>query len=516
MTSPARRAFLRKTTVAAAGASMLSLTSGTVTGDSDIPDTIEDDDGTGTVHIIRGSGSTDFHHPYLLYKPHTTPQTERPLFASLGGVRDVSSPEEAIQTAISEPILKIGWTTFWVAKNNQLPGLVPLFPTTPNDHPTSIQGLVLPSYRTDKINDNYHLEDLATDGYSKESLKRVDKQFAAMIRDAKARLSDEPYSVTEGIHGDGFSVGGDFFTRFAFLYPHLVSTLTAGGGGFAPLPKASLTVDDEEVELPYPLGTADYEQLTGQEFDKEEWKSINQYIYVGEDDEPWKTGDEIAHQTPSGRDPELGVKVFGRERVTEMFSTLRDEYKKEGASATFRIYENTGHRTTDETRSDVMEFHRRNFVEDFNVVAISAQKSTDRIAVGESVIVTVTAKNRTNIEATTSVTLVAGEIETETTGIHTPPRTSETIELETTFDEAGEYTLKVNEKTVGNPVTVTEQKVGSDTEESATNETGSPEESNSQPQGTTAEDQPGFGVIQSIAALGGVGYLIKQRISPDD
>jgi len=100
---------------------MLSLTSGTVTGDSDIPDTIEDGDGTGTIHIIRSSESTDFHNPYLLYKPHTTSQTERPPFASLGGVRDVSSPEEAIQTAISEPILKIGWSTFCVAKNNQLP-----------------------------------------------------------------------------------------------------------------------------------------------------------------------------------------------------------------------------------------------------------------------------------------------------------------------------------------------------------------------------------------------------------
>jgi len=55
---------------------MLSLTSGTVTGDSDIPDTIEDGDGTGTIHIIRSSESTDFHNPYLLYKPHTTSQTE--------------------------------------------------------------------------------------------------------------------------------------------------------------------------------------------------------------------------------------------------------------------------------------------------------------------------------------------------------------------------------------------------------------------------------------------------------
>lgn len=516
MTNHARRTFLRKTSVAAAGASVLSLTSRTAVADSDIPDTIEGDDGTGTVHIIRGSKSTDFHHPYLLYKPHTTPQAERPLFVSPGTLRDVSSPEEAIQTAISEPIHKIGWTTFWVAKNNQLPGLVPLFPTTPSDHPTSIQGLVLPSHRADKISDNYQLEDLATDGYSVESLKRIDKQFAAMIRDAKTRLSDEPYSVTEGIHGDGFSVSGDFLTRFALLYPHLVSTLTAGGGGFAPLPKPSLTVDDEEVELPYPLGTADYEQLTGREFDKEEWKSINQYIYVGEDDEPWKAGDEVAYQTPSGRDPELGVKVFGRERVTEMFSTLREKYNKEGASATFRIYENTGHRTTDKTRSGVMKFHKRNFVEDFNIVAISAQKSADRIAVGESVTVTVTAENRTSIEATTTVTLATGKAEAETTEIRTPPRASETIELETTFDEAGEYTLKVNEETVGNPVTVTERKAGSDTEESPANETTSPEEPNPQPQGTTAEDQPGFGVLESITALGGVGYLIKQRISADD
>jgi len=504
MANYARRAYLQKISVAAAGASLLSLTTESVAADSSILDTVEDDDGTGTIHVIANSDSTDFHHPYLLYKPDTTPQAERPLFVSPGTIRDVSSPVEAYQTAISKPIHKIGWSTFWVAKNNQLPGLVPLFPTTPNDHPTSIQGLVLPSYRSDDISSNYQLEDLATDGYSADSLKRIDKQFAAMIQDAKTRLSDEPYTVPEGIHGNGFSVSGDFLTRFAFLYPHLVNTLTVGGGGFAPLPKPSLIVDDEDIELPYPLGTADYEQLTGREFDKEEWKSINQYIYVGENDEPWKAGEQTAYQSPSTRDPELGVKVFGHERVTTMFPTLKEEYDREGASATFRIYENTGHKPTGETRSDVIEFHKRKLAREFDVVAISARKSTDRIPVDESVVVTVIAENRTNTEATTAVTLAAEGIEAETTEIHVSPKDSETIELETSFDEAGEYTLKVNERAVGNPVIVTEQKVDVDTDDP-----------NSESQGTTEVDQPGFGIIESIVALGGVSYLIKQQLSDE-
>jgi hypothetical protein len=118
--------FLRKASIAAVGTSLLSQTTGTVVADSDIPDKIEDDDETGTIHVIRSSESTDFHHPYLLYKPNITPRTERPLFVSPGTIRDVSSPEEAIQKAINGHIHKIGWSTFWLAKNNRLPGVVPL------------------------------------------------------------------------------------------------------------------------------------------------------------------------------------------------------------------------------------------------------------------------------------------------------------------------------------------------------------------------------------------------------
>ena len=41
---------------------------------------------------------------------------------------------------------------------------------------------------------------------------------------------------------------------------------------------------------------------------------------------------------------------------------------------------------------------------------------------------------------------------------------------------------------------------------------GQTDEPDSEQDEPTIEDQPGFGVVQTIAALGGIGYLIKRRI----
>jgi len=469
---------------------------------------------SGNVHIIRSTEETNFHHPYLLFKPDPEPQTERPLFISPSPLREVSSQEEAVQQARSMGMLQPDW--FETPNKNRLPGLIPLIPRTPNDGPDFIRTLTLPTYKSDKLHQNYQIDDLATDGYSPESLTRVDKQLTAMIDDAKTRLSDESYAIADQAHVTGFSAGGDFMTRFAFLYPHRVSTLSAGGGGFAPLPKASISVgDNEEIKLPYPLGTADYKQLTGREFDKEEWKSIDQFVYLGEDDEPRKEGDEVAAQAPSGRDTERGFEVFGRERVTSMFVTLQEVYNDVGASATFKLYENTGHEVTREMREDRISFHSRMLVEEHDVVDISVNQSTDEVRIGEPVIVTVRATNRANVRAATTVTLARNESEAESVDIQVDPHDTETIELETSFNNPGEYQLRVNEMTAGEPVVVTEERT-ENTDDSSTNGTESTEVSSSESEETSAEEVPGFSIIQSIAALGGFGYLLKRKISNSD
>ena len=431
MSDHTRRAFLRNTSATAVGSTALFAT-GTTTGDPDIPNVIEDDDGRGTIHIIRSTDASKFHHPYLLFKPDPPPKTKRPLFATLGQVRDVSSQEEALQQATGDPVLKVEWTQFNAAKFNRMAGIVPLFPTTPNDDPTFIPTLVLPSHNSAKLTEAYHLDELATDGYSVESLTRIDTQFAAMIADAQRRLSSESYPVADQIHLNGFSAAGDFATRFAFLYPHLVRALSAGGGGFAPLPTESMTVSSgDTVELPYPLGTADYEHVTGRTFDRAEWNSIAQLFYLGEDDEPRYDEDPTAYQHPSSRYPNRATAVFGHERVTSMFATLQDVYSSTGANASFTLYEDTGHEVTRDMLDDIIAFHSQQL----GVLSVTVDPQV--VPVNESVDVTVTVTDTTDdaVEgATVEIVSLNESVTTDAGG---------TATLSVTATKAGDLTVDV-------------------------------------------------------------------------
>jgi hypothetical protein len=174
-----------------------------------------------------------------------------------------------------------------------------------------------------------------------------------MIDDAKSRLTEVPYSVADQIHMGGFSASATFSNRFTFLYPEKVQTLSTGGSNVLPLPKAS----HDGTSLAYPLGTADYEQLTGGEFDLEAWAAVNRYLYVGQNDQPLPSTDERGYYYGSGRYLDTVEEVYGRNRVTERFPLVKEEYKAVSDSAEFEIYEEMGHEINEAARKAIEEFH---------------------------------------------------------------------------------------------------------------------------------------------------------------
>lgn len=104
---------------------------------------------------------------------------------------------------------------------------------------------------------------------------RIDEQVVRIINKSKAILKNEVgLAASDKIFLNGYSSSGVFAQRFALLHPDVVETACIGGAsGSIPVPTKDLS---------YPLGIADYEQLTGKEFDFENYSKIKFRYYVGE------------------------------------------------------------------------------------------------------------------------------------------------------------------------------------------------------------------------------------------
>ena len=104
---------------------------------------------------------------------------------------------------------------------------------------------------------------------------RIDEQVVRIINKSKVILKNEVgLTASDKIFLNGYSSSGVFAQRFALLHPDVVETACIGGAsGSIPVPTKDLS---------YPLGIADYEQLTGKEFDFENYSKIKFRYYVGE------------------------------------------------------------------------------------------------------------------------------------------------------------------------------------------------------------------------------------------
>ncbi len=104
---------------------------------------------------------------------------------------------------------------------------------------------------------------------------RIDEQLVRIIDKAKKIVKEErKIDLTDKIFLNGYSSSGVFAQRFALLHPELIGAICIGGAsGSIPIPIE---------KLGYPIGIADYKELTGKEFDMESYRKINFTYYVGE------------------------------------------------------------------------------------------------------------------------------------------------------------------------------------------------------------------------------------------
>ena len=197
-----------------------------------------------------------------------------------------------------------------------------------------------------------HALDRDTLTVSEGPLRRLDLQLVAMIEDARARLNAIGLATHEKVLLTGFSASGTFANRFTMLHPNHVHAVATGGvNGLLMLPIAAIN----SVQLPYPLGLADFEELRGTPFQIEAWRKIPQLIYMGAEDE----NDAVLFDDGySQEERALVFSVIGEQMQPDRWERCQALYWRAGATVMFRTYANIGHGTNNEVAGELVQFFR--------------------------------------------------------------------------------------------------------------------------------------------------------------
>ena len=272
-----------------------------------------------------------FHWPYVLYVPKA-PRAGRLLVVpnntgfgtdDLEVIRASASCEVRRQAALADAL--------------GAPLLVPLFPRP----------------ETEGGEDNLYLHALTRAALEAKApaLRRVDLQLLAMADDARRALAEKGIALDERLLLRGFSASGSFVNHFALLHPERVRAVACGSpGGWPAAPVAALNGE----ALPYPVGIADVEALTGRAVDARALKGVAWFFFLGDQDE----NDAVVFRDSfSKADEALVFRLFGPTPVAR-WKKAEDLYAKAGLDARFVLYPGVAHEVTPDMDADVTKFFR--------------------------------------------------------------------------------------------------------------------------------------------------------------
>lgn len=283
---------------------------------------------------VAADPAAGFHFPYLLWLPAGDGAQPPFLLVEPNNTGSVSDDFEVHRDAARRMVAdnSLG---HHVAEQLRLPFLVPVFP------------------RPETGWENYtHALDRDTLLLADAPLVRLDRQLAAMIRHARGVLAARGIEVGDRVLMNGFSASGTFANRFTFLHPEIVRATACGGINAIPmLPVAEL----DGTPLPYPLGLADYERVSGRPFDRDAWRAIPQLLYMGAEDD-----NDAVDFSDGYSDGERALvhTVLGARMLPDRWERCRQVYAASGGAATTRTYEGIGHGADRRIHDDLVAFFR--------------------------------------------------------------------------------------------------------------------------------------------------------------
>jgi len=181
------------------------------------------------------------------------------------------------------------------------------------------------------------------------------KQINSMIRYTRNFLKEKyNFILMKKIIAHGFSSSSKFVLRYASLYPENVNLLIAGGYAAQNiLPLKSITINNEKINLPYPIGIYNINKIRKQKrFDYkkyfQDFLNMKQFYYMGElEDKKSETAFSKIHTDMDLQ--EIYLKVFGDKMLPIQGTPNRFEEIKKIISdlnltnIEFKLYKNVSH-----------------------------------------------------------------------------------------------------------------------------------------------------------------------------
>lgn len=283
-----------------------------------------------SIELIPASPADGFNFPYVLRIPEKV--SDKPvLLVETNNTGNSDDFEETVAATVATA--RGSGIGPMISGALNMPLVIPVFPRPKTDWQIYTHAL-----DRDSI--------LLEEGHS---LHRLDLQLLAMSSDARKRLSRNGIEVPPEFLICGFSASGTFANRFSFLHPKRILGVVAGGVNATPmLPLA----DHGEHSLSFPLGTNDFGEIVGREFDLEAWRALPQMIFMGALDD----NDAVAYSDAySDSERETVHKVLGQDMGVR-WRAAQALYLEEKANVTFVTYGQIGHATTHRIHRDILSF----------------------------------------------------------------------------------------------------------------------------------------------------------------
>lgn len=206
-------------------------------------------------------------------------------------------------------------------------------------------------------------------GYDANTLLKLDEQLAAMIDHGIKLLNKNGVKVEkEKAFLYGYSASGTFTDRFAALHPDKVKAIASGA-----------TLDDMILPLAeykgknliFPIGTYDYKEITGKDFDLDAHNSMARLIFMGRDDD----NNTLPYNDCYGdREREIIKSLWGKDVLPRAIA-LRKLYGEAGGKGIFILDKDVKHSVSDDMEKYILDFFRANANSDSPVYPVPKNKN---------------------------------------------------------------------------------------------------------------------------------------------
>ena len=282
----------------------------------------------GTFHIVEPQDNL-FRFPYLLYIPNTLHSTTLILHGNNLALEEGNIMN--IYSAIFETTSKAGYDLLSL---NQ-PILVPI--TSNYIHPSdNDMHEFFPMQASRNV--------LFTNNESNTYYKLFDQINNMIDHSRNFILENNQITIADKIICHGFSSSAKFVLRYATCFPSRVSLLIAGGfGNQAFVPLEEIIIENNKIDLIYPVGIKDIDYISGRKFDEKSFRTMKQFYFIGsEENSENDTAFNFRHTDEDIQ--KIYFKVFG-DNYQERFDKLSQIYKDLNYSnVEFIKYDNYGHK----------------------------------------------------------------------------------------------------------------------------------------------------------------------------